>query len=85
MGGKLKKGRANITVVIDGVTYKIPWGEQFLAVRPGDHSVSVFWAVQRKKTRRALDVRVPEGAQLGVRFDAPRWTWQTPELSVVES
>ena len=37
MRGKLKVSRANVTVVIDGVKHKVPWGEQFLEVPPGDH------------------------------------------------
>jgi hypothetical protein len=82
MRGKLKASRANIAVVIDGVTHKLPWGEQLLAVPPGDHSVSVHWGPQRKKTWRAVCVEVPEGAQVGVRYDAPRWTWQPGKLSV---
>jgi hypothetical protein len=85
MGGKLKVSRARVTVVIDGVTHKVPWGEQFLAVPPGLHWVSVFWAAQRPKARSTIEVRVPENDSAVVRFDAPRWIWQAGRLSVVQS
>ena len=80
MRGKLKVSRANVTVVIDGVKHKVPWGEQFLEVPPGDHSVSVYWARKPPK----VDVHVREAEQVSVRFDAPRWTWQPGKLSADE-
>jgi hypothetical protein len=85
MGGKIKTSEATITVVIDGVTYKVPWGQQFLPVAPGVHSVSVFWRAQRSRVRPAIEVRVPEDASAIVQFDAPRWIWQSGRLSVVQS
>lgn len=80
--GKLKRSDANITVVIDGEAYKVPFGTPFIETTAGSHSVSVYWGAQPRKARPATDVVVPDGGTARVRWDGPRWIWQTGKLSM---
>src|SRR6266436_1952169 len=82
IGGKPRTDQTKIAVVIDGMTHPIPPGEPFLPVHPGVHTVSARWTTSvRAKAPPAIEVQVPDDGSVVVRFDAPRWIWQSSRLS----
>ena len=81
LGGKFKHANVNITVVVDGVTHRVPFGQPFIETPPGPHTVSVYWGTQPKKARPTTDVTVPLGAPVRLRWDGPRFIWQAGKLS----
>lgn len=84
LGGKLKTGKARVTVVVDGQTHRVPFGNEFVATDAGPHEVSVFWALQRRKVRPTVRVNAPQGGIVRLRWDGPRWIWQSGRLSKAE-
>ena len=84
LGAKLKESRANVTVIVDDATHKVPFGTQLIEVPAGQHSISVYWGAQPRKARSTLEIDVPAGGVVRLRWDGPRWVWQTGRLSVQE-
>ncbi len=82
LAGQLKESQVKVAVVIDGVEHSVPLGVHFTEVDAGSHSVSVKLGYQPKRTRASIDVIVREGEVCRIRWDAPRFIWQTGTLSV---
>lgn len=82
LGGKLKEMTTNITVVVDDVVHKVPFGRPFIETAAGEHRVSVYWRLQFKSGRAETSVTVPVGGVVRLRWDGPRFIWQPAKLTV---
>jgi hypothetical protein len=69
-------------VVIDGVEHRRPWGENFFPLKPGRHTVEVFfrYVVQAHCGYNALDVVVRPGQVQRVRYWMPPWVFAAGSL-----
>jgi hypothetical protein len=69
-------------VLIDGVEHRRPWGEHFFPLRPGRHTVEVFfrYAVQARCGYNSLDVVVRPGQVQRVRYWMPPWVFAAGSL-----
>lgn len=65
-----------LVVQINGQKVKATWGEQFIALQPGQHRISVAWKMYWviPVNRGTFDVTIAPGEIVPVRYKV-RWLW----------